>query len=127
MVSAGLTYQYYFDEENSIISLDEISPALHFIVEGSVDMYYKHHDCPLVTLENGSYFGDISCIFRIKNQYSFIPKLQKANNEDLVSNQKFYSIDEDYLGLIFKQFPGFMDLMKIRALRRQRYYRKLKN
>ena len=36
-------------------------------------MFYKDSKHPLVTLERGSYFGDISFIFQIINKYRMIP------------------------------------------------------
>ena len=40
---------------------------------------------------------------------------------------QIFSLQENYLDEIFKDFPRFLNLLKIRALRRHRYLRKLKH
>jgi hypothetical protein len=70
-------------------------------------------------LEKGSYFGDISFIFRTINKYNLIPTQGQTN--------KLFSLQEDYIYKIFDRFPEFRDVLTVRALRRHHYFRKLKN
>ena len=55
--------------------MEVVSNGIYFINEGVVDLVYinktKHQ---LVALDPGSYFGDISFIFQVKNQYHYIAK-----------------------------------------------------
>ena len=53
-------------------------------------MSYKRFDPHnLVALEAGSYFGDISFIFQLKNQYKYIARPNPVS--------KIYSLHERYL------------------------------
>ena len=60
------------DQRNySFIPLDVVSKSLYLIDNGKVDVYYQESEHALVHYEDGSYFGDISYIFKAKNQYKF--------------------------------------------------------
>lgn len=56
---------------HSIIPLNVISNALYFIDKGEVHVYHQESKHMLVTYEEGSYFGDISYLFKARNQYRF--------------------------------------------------------
>ena len=66
--------------------LNQVATAFYFIFEGQVEVSYKENDDVLLLYENGSYFGDTSLIFGIRNQYSFKLKQQQ--------DPKIYKLDE---------------------------------
>jgi len=79
-VVASLSYEYLDrDDEDkdaiieNIIGLDVISSAIFFLFEGQLDMCYMENKVPLVVLEAGTYFGEISYLFQTKNKYNFVP------------------------------------------------------
>jgi hypothetical protein len=52
------------------MALDIVSNSIYFIQEGVIDIAYKDFDAEdanLITLEAGSYFGDVSYILEVKN------------------------------------------------------------
>ena len=50
------------------MALDIVSNSIYFIQEGVIDIAYKDfEDANLITLEAGSYFGDVSYILEVKN------------------------------------------------------------
>ena len=72
MVVAALTYEYcdpIKSIEKSIVPFEIITSGIYLVYEGQIDMYYKNNTIPLLMFEPGSYFGDISYIFRAKNQF----------------------------------------------------------
>mmetsp|Transcript_19888 Transcript_19888/g.30640 ORF Transcript_19888/g.30640 Transcript_19888/m.30640 type:complete len:88 (-) Transcript_19888:707-970(-) len=71
----------------------------------------------LLSFREGSYFGEISLLYKIKNRFQYLPRKKQP--------YKLFSIDETNLEPIFQRFPEFRSLLAIRALRRQRYMRKL--
>jgi CRP-like cAMP-binding protein len=105
-----------------MLALDEVSEAIYFIHEGIVEVSYKQSDYALVQFEEGSYIGDISYIYKIFNQYTYRTKY--SPDEKLLT---IYSLKDKYLASIFNAYPKFERIMKIRALRRHHYIRKLKN
>lgn len=109
MISSSLSYEH-IDENKSIIRTGIVSSGIYFIYRGSVSVYYKEIAHALVIFEEGSYFGDISFIFQVINQYNYmcIP----------CNNSKYYSLQDKYLNEIFERFPEFRDVLQIRALRR---------
>jgi sulfur transfer complex TusBCD TusB component (DsrH family) len=70
-------------------------------------------------LNHGSYFGDISYIFKVKNLYYF----ESSRNKPA----KIFALVDDALDNIFDSFPDFQKIFELRALRRQHYFKKLKN
>ena len=74
-VVASLSYEFCDVNESrhqkSIIMNDVVSSGIYFIYEGQVDMYYKDSNHPLIMFDRGSYFGDISYIFQVRNQYFY--------------------------------------------------------
>jgi hypothetical protein len=58
-------------------------------------------------------------LFKVRNFYRF--NLHQENKKP-----KVYSLQHKYLEKIFNSFPDFKSLIKIRALRRQHYYKKLR-
>lgn len=65
-VVASLAYQH-IEHGQSIISLNEVSNAIYFIQYGQVEVSYKNDDHILLLYENGSYIGDTSLIYGIRN------------------------------------------------------------
>ena len=123
---ASLSYEYMEKEDDedmvwtqSIISLDIVSSMVYFIFEGEIDISHKEMEQPFVTLSTGSYFGEISFIFQVRNQYKFIPKQGIPC--------RIFSIQEPYLLEIFDDFPDFKSLLQIRALRRQHYFKRIRD
>lgn len=62
MIASSLSYEH-IDETKSIIKQEIVSSGIFFIYKGTVKVYYKDSNYPLVVFEEGSYFGDISFIF----------------------------------------------------------------
>jgi hypothetical protein len=60
---SSLSFEYTDGIEGAanILPFDIISDAIWFIQEGLIDVCYKTHE-PIVLLEPGSYFGDVSFI-----------------------------------------------------------------
>lgn len=99
--------------------IDIVANSIYFIQEGVVDMGYKGHEGHnLVVLDAGSYFGDISYILQVKNQYNY--------NVRATPLAVIYSLRENYLEDIFEEFPQFKEVLTVRALRRHHYFRRLK-
>ena len=66
-----------------------------------------------------SYFGEISFIFQLVNQYSY----RVVSKED---DSLLYSIRDDEFKDILETYPEFQDVLKIRALRRYHYLTRLR-
>jgi len=62
-------------------------------------MYYKDSIHPLLMFDRGSYFGDISYIFQVRNQYNYFfraqPELQQ--NTKHTEPYRLYSLQDRYL------------------------------
>lgn len=121
MVLASIKFEYY-DPEEPIIHLDCVSRGIYFIYDGHVDVHYKDRPQRFLKLDTGSYFGDISYIFKNRNQYSYFGRRNKLGHQS-----KIFSLTEDAIEEVFTKFLKFKNVMKIRALRRQHYFKKLKN
>ena len=121
-IVSSLTLEHNINIHDSVIPLGIVSQSIYCIYQGSIDIYYKDLPYILCSLDEGSYFGDISCMFKVKNQYSFI-------RSDIINphNSKLFFLQENYLNNILEKFPQFGNLLKIRALRRQHYFRKLRH
>ena len=66
-LASCLTYQHY-DVENpdhNFLELGTISKRIILIFEGEINMYYKNNTDSLTTFQAGSYFGEISYLFKI--------------------------------------------------------------
>lgn len=73
-VVASLEY-HHVDPGESILILNEVASAIYFIYAGQCQVSYKHQDdVKLLLFEPGSYFGDTSLIFGIRNQYKYVMK-----------------------------------------------------
>ena len=111
MIIASLQYEQYEVGAN-MIAYGVVSKKMVLVQEGLVEMFYKNSTMPLLLYEDGSYFGEISYLFDVKNLYRF--KLANSENK----KQKVFSLLEKNLTQIFESFPEFKNLIKIRALRR---------
>ena len=74
-------------------------------------------------LEPGAYFGDISLIFSVQNNFRYCSSYEQSTDEYV----RVYSINHIILNQIFDMFPEFYNLMKVRAIRKQHFYKKVKN
>jgi signal-transduction protein with cAMP-binding, CBS, and nucleotidyltransferase domain len=119
-VIASLSYEH-FEPEESILRLDVVSSEIYFIYEGEVEVTYKDRDNVLIYFDQGSYIGDTSYIFKIRNQYKY------RCIADGKSKPRIYALHDKYLFEIFNDYPAFKNVLQIRALRRHHYLRKLKN
>ena len=93
-----------------IIEQRVISRGVYFIFEGQVNVFYDNQNQKIVTLNHGSYFGDISYIFKINNLYYF--------ESSKVKPAKIFCLVDDTLDNIFDSFPEFQKIFELRALRR---------
>jgi len=62
------------DQKSNFIELSSISKKIFFIFAGAVDVSYKRTRISLVSLRQGSYFGDTSLLFSLKNKFVFAPR-----------------------------------------------------
>ena len=108
---------------------------MYFVYQGKIDMYYKDNIDPLLKFESGSYFGDISYIFNAKNQFYFMfqpPGQEHGHDHHHISPERMfdyfrmYTLQDAQLQALFRKFPNFKSMLQIRAIRRQRYFKKLK-
>lgn len=65
-VIACLQYEH-IKPKKSILSINVVSPGIYFIQEGQVEIFSHDQDMPLLVFDSGSYFGDSSFIFKIRN------------------------------------------------------------
>lgn len=119
-VIASLSYEH-FEPHESILRLDVVSSEIYFIYEGEVEVTYKDRENVLIHFDQGSYIGDTSYIFEIRNQYKY------RCVADGKTKARIYGLHDKYLVEIFNDFPDFKNVLRIRALRRHHYLRKLKN
>ena len=84
------------NENESVLPLNVVSRGIFFIFNGHVDLYYKKSEnitsSKLLTLAAGSYFGDISYIFNIRNQFIY-----KFNNFDMNAGKEKTPLDPPYI------------------------------
>lgn len=77
MVIASLEY-HHVDYGCPILNLNEVASSIYFINAGQVEVSCrdKSHDedVKLLLYDQGSYFGDTSLIFGIRNQYKYTMK-----------------------------------------------------
>jgi len=72
-VIASLSYENFEPDEN-ILRLDVVSSGIFFIYDGEVEVSYKLNEYVLLIYDQGSYIGDTSYIFQIRNQYQYKTK-----------------------------------------------------
>ena len=119
-VIASLQYEHY-QLGDLVMEIGEVSSCIYMIQEGQVDVSYKDSPYVLLEYDGGSYIGDTSYIFGILNQYKYTTRQASCNG------LLIYSLQEKYLEEILDTYPEFKSLLKLRALRRHHYLRKLKN
>ena len=76
-VIASLSYENFEPDEN-ILRLDVVSSGIFFIYDGEVEVSYKLNEYVLLIYDQGSYIGDTSFIFQIRNQYQYKSKQGNA-------------------------------------------------
>ena len=59
-----------------------VSTAIYIVQEGDVSVYAKNMDDGLLNFEPGTYFGDTSFIFKIRNQFEY--HLKNENNPYII-------------------------------------------
>lgn len=122
MICSSLQFENIEQYSNEgLLKQGVISPGITFVLDNVVDMHYKYYKEPILIYEEAIYYGEISYMFKIRNQYRYCVRQDDQNKKT-----KVYSIHGYYLEEIFETFPEFKDLLTIRALRRQHYYRKLR-
>ena len=92
-IIASLSYEH-FETKDSILRLDVVSQALYFIYDGQVEVSYKQSDQVILVYDQGSYIGDASYIFQIRNQYKY---RQAPVKSGMKSNFRIYSLQDRYL------------------------------
>lgn len=124
MVVASLAQEHEPDQNIPILNLDLVSRGIVFIQKGQVAMFHMDQDAhPIVNLCSGSYFGDVSYIFKLINKYKYMTVPRKDNFD---KQTKFYSLKDKYIRDIFERFPEFENVFRVRALRRHHYFRRLR-
>ena len=121
MILSSLTLEFVRSKE-SIIEIN-VSSKIYFIDKGKINVYYKDIPHKLLSLEQGSYFGDISLIFRVQNNFRYCSSYEQSTDE----YARIYSINHKILQVIFDRYPDFYNLCKVRAIRKQHHYKQVKN
>ena len=99
--------------KDSLLRVGVKSTGITFVLEGSVELYYKNAASPFLIYDEAVYFGDIGYLFETRNFYKY-RILEPEQNKRF----KIFSIDKGYLDNILEAFPDFHSVLKIRALRR---------
>lgn len=79
-LASCLTYAHYDTEDpcqHNFLEMGLISKGIQLIFEGQISMHYKNNKESLAVFSAGSYFGDISYLFKIHNQYRYQIKYEK--------------------------------------------------
>lgn len=79
-VISCLQYEHIKPNE-SILSINVVGTGIYFIQEGKVEVFSRDQELPLLMFDAGSYFGDSSFIFKIRNQYGYFFKSERADNQ----------------------------------------------
>lgn len=124
MVVASLAHEHFSEPSKPILDIDLVSRGIIFIQEGQVSMSHVSCKHPIVKLLEGSYFGDVSYMFKLLNRFNYIG-VQPTKERDKAC--KFYSLNDKYIADIFKRFPDFENVFRVRALRRHHYFRRLRH
>ena len=53
--------------EETILGINEISTGIYFIQEGNIEVWAKNQNDSILRFESGTYIGDSSYIFKIRN------------------------------------------------------------
>ena len=64
----------------SILNMSVVSTGIYFIQDGKVEVYARDQDMPIILYDAGSYFGDSSFIYKIRNQYGYYFKSDRIDN-----------------------------------------------
>ena len=83
-------------------------------------MCYKDSLDSIITLKKGSYFGDISYLFKTLNQFYFENKKDSNGVPATI-----FCLKDNLINSIMRNYPEMEKVLKIRALRRQHYFKKL--
>ena len=67
LILASLRYEDVNSTKESICPDDIVLQKIYFIFEGKVNVHYMGNPKHFLSLEQGSYFGEISYIFKIRN------------------------------------------------------------
>lgn len=120
MVLASLEYEHIYDDgRDSLVPLGLISRGITFIQNGHIVVSYKSMEDPLINLKSGSYFGEISYIFKLVNQYSY----KSLSKED---DTLLFSLKDENLREIIEIYTEFSSIISLRAYRRYHYLTKLR-
>ena len=72
MICASLQYENFdLKDKINMIRYGIVSTSIMLIQEGSIDMYYKNNKEPILVYDEGSYFGEVSLLFKVRNHYRF--------------------------------------------------------
>ena len=120
MVLASLEYEHIYDDgRDSLVPHGLISRGITFIQKGHIVVSYKSMKDPLINLKSGSYFGEISYIFKLVNQYSY----KSLSKED---DTLLFSLKDENLREIIEIYTEFSSIISLRAYRRFHYLTKLR-
>lgn len=123
MMMSSLKLEPFHLNDGCILNLDQITTGIYFIDKGVVSVRYQNSDI-ICKLDDGSYFGEISYLFQVRNQYKFTLENNKSGSDGF---SRILSIQHNDFKPIFDQYEPFYNLMKTRALRRQIFFKKIKN
>jgi CRP-like cAMP-binding protein len=69
-ILAAMRLEYCYGTA-SLLQTGVVSSALYFVFDGVIDVQHKDQAEIFLTLGAGSYFGDISYFFRLRNSYTY--------------------------------------------------------
>ena len=61
--------------------MNVVSTGIYFIQEGKVEVFSRENDIPMLLYDSGSYIGDTSFIFKIRNHYGYYYKTESNENQ----------------------------------------------
>jgi signal-transduction protein with cAMP-binding, CBS, and nucleotidyltransferase domain len=109
-------YPRKFQDKEEIISVDQGSKNLYFLVKGKVSICSKDGSIAYVDLPHNTYFGDYLIFFRLRSSNAFI---SDGESEVLcIKKKKFLEICD--------MFPNAAKQLKYRAFLRRKFIRKTK-
>lgn len=88
LILQSLTLEFVRSKDSIIEK--SVASKIYFIDSGKINVYYKDMPHKLLHLEKGAYFGDISLLFQVENNFRYCSSYE--HNGDQYA--RIYSINE---------------------------------
>ena len=89
LIISSLTLEFVRSKDSIIEK--KVASKIYFIDSGKINVYYKDMPHKLLHLEEGSYFGDISLLFQVENNFRYC-SFHEPNGDRYA---RIYSVDEN--------------------------------